>query len=460
MPSVTQVIETTAAPRFVSGTSFRLDPELRNQLMALAVVICVLAIFGRDWLHPQPSTANQQVAVRSNRSGGIPVPTIEESSAASRDGRATGEKLPLHGDQMGSDVSPVAALDSRLPPVQPLVRRRPMPFDSPQAVGVRAAAFLPDNVHAMTVHATDKGNLLRNWVIDTGAAVGQPVALPSGRDFHLRFSPNGARLAVTVLPNEHGIMLLNAKTGVTLRTKATKNLPFLSAPAWSGDGMLIYGSPLGTVETWDILTDANKLSLSQGQPVTAVAVSDAGYLLSGDTTGEIRLWSLAENGRYAASYQKLKGPIRVLETRRAGDDVLVLAAAGEQGKNWECHVFDLATQQTLHSIPLVGEITAFASTSDWRRIATGHRHGQVTVWDTLSGDELQTSQAHTGEVTTLVISADNSCVMSGCYQVRNDVTVRLRPLPAPLVRAQDSVFTETQRHDNTEVESFIAEEQP
>lgn len=451
-----RVIETTAAPRVVGSGRARVDPEFRKQVIGIAGLLIVLAFFGRDWLRPQP-VGNHTGADRTGNAPGTPLPSIIASGAVPSGAGGIQEKLPLHGTT-ASRASTVAALDSRLPPVQPVVGRRPMPFDCPQAVGVRSAVFLPDNVHAMTVHATDRGNLLRKWVIDTGTAVGQPVVLPNGRDFHLRFSPNGSRLALTISQCEQGVMLLNARTGVTIRTKVTNHLSPLSVPVWNGDGTLIYGSPLGTVETWDIVGDSNTSSLSQGQPVTAVAVSDAGYLLSGDATGEIRLWSLADNGRYAASYQKFRAPVRLLETRIAGNDALVLAAAGEQGKAWECHVFDLASQQTLHSIALPEDVTALAVTSDWRRLATGHREGQVALWDLLTGDELQTTPVHNSEVTTLAIAADNSCMMSGCYQSRNDVTVRLRPLPPPVVR--ESVSTEAQKHADTEQNPSVPQVMP
>lgn len=55
MPSAPRVIEATANPRFVQPTGFRVDPELRNQLMGLAAVVVVVVLFGRDWIQPQPS---------------------------------------------------------------------------------------------------------------------------------------------------------------------------------------------------------------------------------------------------------------------------------------------------------------------------------------------------------------------------------------------------------------------
>ena len=441
-----RVIDATVERRSVSGIGSRLDPELKNQLICLVCLFVIVAIFGRDWL-PSSRGGNASVATRRARSPGSEVPSVDGTTTATPT-KAAAEKLQLASDD-DADISPLEALDRRLPPVQPLIRRRAMPFDSPQAIGVRAACFV-DNMHAMTVHATERGNLLRKWVIDTGAPIGQPVLMPNGRDFHLRVSPNGSRLAVSVSPNDQGLMLLNTRTGVTIRTKTTKTAPPVSAPVWKGDGTLFYGSSLGTIESWDILTEENMLSLSQGQAVSAVGHSaEGGYLISGDSTGEIRLWSLPENGRYAASYRKLKAPIGIIETRKTGDEVLVLAAAGEQGKTWECHIFDLATQETVHSLSLSGEVTSLAVSSDWRRIVTGNRQGQVVVWDTLTGDELETASVHLGEITTVAIANDNSCVMSGCYASRNDVTVRLRPLPAAMVPTRKVVNTETRVPDES-----------
>lgn len=452
LPSQQRVIEATATPRVIRPVGWTIDPELRNQLIGIVAVLLVVGLFGRDWLRPLQSGAVSNGASHSASPSGVPVAVVD-GPAGSASTKTPVERLPLGTSPHNGASSAVAALDELLPPVQPIVRRRPMPFDCPTATGVRTALFDPDNVHAMTIHATGRGNFLRKWVIDTGAPVGlQPAQLPEGRDFSLRFSPNGNRLAVSVSPSDTGLLLLNAKTGVTLRTKDTNRVSPLSVPAWHGDGSLIYGTPVGTVQQWEILSDESSLSLSQGQPVTSVAVSDTGYLISGDVTGECRLWSLLENGRYAASYNKLKTPIRVLETRLAGDGALVFAAAGEPGKAWDCHIFDLATQQTLHSLALSGEVTSLAISSDWRRIVTGNRSGVVTTWEVLSGDEVETAAVHAGAVTTVAISADNSCVMTGCYDSRDnaDVTVRLRPLPAPLVPAQTSVNTETRKPDDTD----------
>lgn len=457
-PPARRTVDARIIHRSGSRWGFRIDPELKSQLAGLTGLLIIVAVFGRDWLRPQTSEGNQAGSTQRGSATASVLPSTEGPSRTATKTKSAGEKLPLGNESDERDSAPVLTLDDRLPPVQPLVRRRAMPLDSAQAMGVRGASFLPDNVHAMTIHATDRGNLLRKWVIDSGAPVGQPVLLPNGRDFHLRFSPNGSRLAVSVSQNNQGLMLLNAKTGVTMRTKQTKMAPPLSCPVWKDDGTLFYGSSLGTVESWDILTEENGLSLSQGQAVTAVGVSDAGYLLSGDTTGELRLWALKENARYAASYRKLKAPIRLIETRRAGQDVLVLAAAGEPGKSWDCHIFDLATQETVHTVSLPGEVTALAVSSDWRRIVTGHHQGQVVVIDTLTGDELESSSVHFGEVNTVAIANDNSCMMTGCYQTRNDVTVRLRPMPPVLVRMQKDRNTDTQVQAQEEEDAWSTTE--
>ena len=73
-------------------------------------------------------------------------------------------------------------------------------------------------------------------------------------------------------------------------------------------------------------------------------------------------------------------------------------------------------------------------------MVTGRRGGTITVWDVVMGDEIETSPVHTGDVTTLAVSPDNSAVMSGCHWTpdnQRDVTIRLRPLP-PLRSSQPS----------------------
>lgn len=425
------VVSSTAATLpLARPAAWRPGPELQGQMITLAVVVPLILYFGKDWLSPRgqasPSTSNataapgQKLALKSSPGNVSPGAT------------AAGGKLPLTITSAGDQDEHDGGLDALLPPLYSGVSRRELPLDCPLAMGVRVVAFLPDGQHAFTIHHTDRGGALRKWALASGTPVGQPVFLPQSNEYQLAFSPDGNRLAMTLSPGDPGLLLLNAQSGVTLRTRGTNRLVQLTAPAWSSSGSLIFGTPVGTVEQWLIVPDAPGYSLSQGQPVTRVAVTDAGYILSGDQSGEVRLWS-TDSGQYAASYRALRAPIRVLESRRFADQVLVLAAGGEPGETWHVHLFDLATQQTLHALALAGPVTSLAVSPDWRQIVTGRRDGMVTVWDTITGDEIETNPVHTSDVTALAVAPDNSCYLSGCYRSphNRDTTVRLRPLPPP-----------------------------
>lgn len=435
------VVSSTAAtlplPR---PAAWRPGPELQAQMMTLAVVVPLLLFFGKDWLSPRgqasPSSATSNVTAAPSQKLALKSSPGNVSPAAP----VAGGKLPLAIASAGHQDEHGGGLDALLTPLYSGVSRRELPLDCPLATGVRAVAFLPDAQHALTIHHTDRGGALRKWALSTGTPVGQPVFLPQSNEYQLAFSPDGNRLAMTLSPGEPGLLLLNAQSGVTLRTRGTNRLAPLTAPAWSSSGALIFGTPVGTVEQWLIVPDMPGYSLSQGQPVTRVGVSDTGYLLTGDHSGEIRLWS-TESGQYAASYRALRAPIRFLESRRFADRAMVLAAAGEPGETWNIHIFDLATQQTLHALALAGPITSLAVAPDWRRIVTGRRDGMVTIWDAISGDEIETVPVHISDVTALQVAPDNSCYLSGCYRSPNnrDTTVRLRPLPPP--RLPQSVTT-------------------
>ena len=420
------------------------DPELRTQLIALCGLAIVLLVFGRDWLPSgnggagTGATSTHVVHQSGHTSGPILTPNDGKSRVAT-----PREKLSLGSSVTDNSAKPGAALLRILPPVEPQIGRRSLPFDCPSANGVRSVAFLADSKHALTVHQTDHGPALRKWNIENGAPIGQPTLLPAGSEYSAVMSSDGNRMAMTIASCDPGLLLINPKTGVTLRSRGTGRMAGLSAPAWCDAGSVIYGTPDGQIHQWLIIPDSIGFSLTQGQPVTCVGVSDAGYLLSGDVTGEIRLWNLGKECRYAASYPLHKNPIRVIETRRFAEGVVVLSASGEVGQGWQVHIWDLATQQLIHSVSVAGQICSLAVTPDWRRIVTGAKDGIVTVWDTIQGDEIESTPVHVSDVTSLATAPDGSCVMSGCYKSaqNRDVTVKLRPLPPariPMKAEEDS----------------------
>jgi WD40 repeat protein/transcriptional regulator with XRE-family HTH domain len=154
---------------------------------------------------------------------------------------------------------------------------------------------------------------------------------------------------------------------------------------------------------------------------TSVALSANGaYLAAGTSTGEVRLWRVADRALLLA----VPGHSgMVLGVALSGDGRL-LASGSFDGmvKLWEVPSGRLMATMSGHS----GRVWGVALSADGRLVASGSLDGTVRLWTAPSGNLTATLQSHTGEVSDVALSEDGHILAGGSFEG----TVRLWAAPS------------------------------
>jgi WD40 repeat protein len=264
---------------------------------------------------------------------------------------------------------------------------------------------------------------------------GKRLAQTSGRFFfkapgnsngvatNLAFSPDGKRIARA----SGGAMVRcwDAETGDEL-TRLRREDDALCSVAFSPDGRWIATGGLGTVTLWDAKTGrAGRTIRAHEGPVFVVAFSpDGRRIASGmptwiDATAkpEIKIWD-ALTGRELGVFRDLRWGYVSLAFSPDGSTVACV-------NDWvpAVRLLDATTGREVRSLQAeVGKgCWGVAFSPDGRRIATAHREGIVTLWDSGGGDTIRIYWGHTSEVLSVAYAPDGRRIASAGA----DGTVRL-----------------------------------
>lgn len=263
---------------------------------------------------------------------------------------------------------------------------------------------------------------VRVWEIASGRAL--YVHMP-GAGVSVAWSPEGSRLASL---HEGSLYVWDAASGELVRTMQTAITdPARQGLAWSPDGSRLAGvDEYGRMEVWDIESGRAVYEVRTANDTTVYALAwspDSRWiatahldLVSGEITGQIRLWNAASG----ALVRTLSQQYGYFYSLAWSPDGTRLTTPGDLNS---ILVWDTASgRQTLRLEGHAARVTAVAWLPDGERLVSVGEDGALRAWDASTGEARQTAEGmFMGQVNSLAWSPDGSRLASG----GEDETVRL-----------------------------------
>jgi WD40 repeat protein len=308
---------------------------------------------------------------------------------------------------------------------------------------VLVQAFSADGHWGASVEYRE-GPKINLWDITNGRRV-RTIAVTLSNLSHVAFTPDGARI-LAISENDREIKFYESATG-----KEVQTLPIsASAVAFSGDGKLLAASSGSSVKIWDLSAGRELQTLAGQLGAQDLAFSpDNKLLVSGDA--DLGLWDVASGkliriipgGTQSLAYSSdghwlatnPKGSLQIWDTRTwttaglfppAGEHIWWMDFAATEpsptnlsasGVKW----WKVGADQEARS--LWGATYAAAFSPNGKYLATGAaRGGNVSVWDTTTGQLLRTFAAHGVGVSIVSFSPDNKWLLTAGQDSRIDPT--------------------------------------
>ena len=265
------------------------------------------------------------------------------------------------------------------------------------------------------------------WRLPEGAK----ARLGQGSIREIRYSPDGARLAVAT---SIGLWLYD--TAPYHEVALLTGTDMVRCAAFSPDGKVLTSGSGGytvhegdvmpednTVRLWDVVTGEHRQTLTEHTgSVNSVTFSpDGATLVSGsmdifDTdTGSVQLWD-ADTSVHKRTVTEHKGSVMSLAFSPDG----TMFTCGSDDRT--IRLWDTATwahKQTLtgHTAP----VYSVAFSPDGRVLASGSNDKTIRLWDAVTGEHKQTLTGHTDTVNSVTFNPESGVLASGS----EDGTVRL-----------------------------------
>jgi WD40 repeat protein len=172
---------------------------------------------------------------------------------------------------------------------------------------------------------------------------------------------------------------------------------------------LATGDVTGRVRLWDV-ADRREVGApaAHAKEVTALAASPDGTLLASADEGTVKLWDLATQSERST----LKGGARCL-TFLEGGRVLVTGGDRRPTLIWDPATGHLVKDRPVKALQVQPDaVLCLAASADGQTLALGCRDRTIRLWDLGSGQLRGVLTGHTREVTALAFRSDGSALVS------------------------------------------------
>jgi WD40 repeat protein len=198
----------------------------------------------------------------------------------------------------------------------------------------------------------------------------------------------------------------------------TQTLGTTFSLAFSADGQwLATGESTGEIHVWRV-ADAQPLLTLQRHTNRVLSVDfspDGTMLASSSADGTVKLWDVQSR----QVLKTLEGHSNGIWAVRFSPDGSTIASAG---LDRTARLWDVGTGQQLHVLDNPESwVLAVGFSPDGRTLVTGDRNGLIKRWDVQSGTLLQTVEGHSDSVWSLSVSPNGRWLVSGS----GDRTIKL-----------------------------------
>jgi WD40 repeat protein len=260
------------------------------------------------------------------------------------------------------------------------------------------------------------GGTLRLWDARTGAHLRTLTRGDVRNVFRTAFSPDGTRLAASVLSEDRVAMIKvwAAATGEEVLSFREKSAAFFVTFDPTGR-YLVREGPEYTVQVREAETGKMLGIVGRHErQIWGMAFSPDGRLLAtASNDGTVRLW-VWNPQRLGQPQEPLKLPVRIggYTDRVAFSADSRCVATGGEGQTVK--IWDAKTGEELHVLRAhTGDVFSLAFSDDGQWLATAGEDTTIRIWDAKTWELRRTLRGHTGVVNSLAFSPGSRQLASG-----------------------------------------------